>query len=122
MAFIPSRREHARFACKLSMQALGAGSRGPMDGTMLNVGMGGALVRLKGLLPRSPFTVRVVCGEESMSLNARVVRIAGLDPDDRQWTLYGLEFIIDPQMFLRVRILVDRVRSGSNPGANGYSK
>lgn len=114
MTLVPSRREHARFSCRLSLQAVGAGARGPLAGMMLNLGIGGALVSFNGMLTRTPFTLRVACGAETMSFAARVVRIAGLDPNDRQATLFGVEFLHDAESKARARLLVDRVRSGAN--------
>lgn len=114
MTLVPSRREHARFSCRLPSQVFGAGARAPLSGTMVNLGVGGALVSFIGMLTRSPFTLRVACGAETMSFAARVVRIAGLDPNDRQATLFGLEFIHDAESKVRARALVDRVRSGAS--------
>ena len=111
MAFIPSRRQHARFACSLPLKVVGAGSRNPIEGTMLNVGVGGAFLALKGGPHSGSFTLRVTCGEETVSLDARVVRNGGSDPNDRQAGRYGVEFRDDPETKGRVRLLVDRVRS-----------
>ncbi|MBI4348610.1 MAG: PilZ domain-containing protein [Elusimicrobia bacterium] len=112
MAFVPSRRQHARFACALSLFAIAAGGRGPLEGLLLNVGIGGAYVKLKGTLPKPQCTLRINCGEDTFAVDARVVRIAPADPADRAATFYGLEFLNDSSTKLRVRSLVDRVRSG----------
>lgn len=112
MAFVPSRRQHARFACALSLFAIAAGGRGPLEGLLLNIGMGGAFVKLKGSLPKSVCTLRISCGQDTISVDARVVRIARSDPADRLAMFYGLEFLTDSSTKHRVRSLVDRVRSG----------
>ncbi len=110
MSFVPSRRQHARFACTLSLLAIASGVRGPLEGTMLNVGMGGAFVKVKGALPGGSCTLRITLGEETISLGARVVRISS-DPVERLAGHYGLEFSTDSDTRQRVRLLVDRVRS-----------
>ena len=77
---------------------------------MLNVGIGGAYMRLKGTLPSGSSTLRIALGNETISLGARVVRIAS-DPLERLAHCYGLEFATDSDTRARVRLLVDRVRS-----------
>lgn len=126
MTFIPSRRQHARFTCKLPLRISGAGAKAPVEGTMLNVGMGGAYVRVVGTLRLATILVRVAFGNEALSLEARVLRSAGVDAGDSRATMYGIEFLNDNSTQGRLRLLLDRVRTSSQGGApskmTGYWK
>ncbi|MBI4348560.1 MAG: PilZ domain-containing protein [Elusimicrobia bacterium] len=110
MTFIPSRRQHARFVCRLETKISGRGLKGHVDATLLNVGMGGAYLVAKGLLDLAPVSMRVTLGVETLSVDARVVRRAGPDPSDPRATFYGIEFARDHSTQGRLRLLVDRVR------------
>ncbi len=112
MTFVPSRREHARFVCRLELKIVGSGQRTPVEGTMLNLGMGGAYILSKGVLKLSTATLRVALGAETLSVDARIIRSAGTDPKDPQSTYYGIEFARDGSTQGRLKLLVDRVRSG----------
>lgn len=116
MTFIPSRRQHARYTCQLPFRATGTGAREALDGTILNVGMGGAYIRVKGTIKLKTLTLRVALGSETLLVEARVVRTAGLDPKDKDVTLYGVEFMKDSTNQGRLHLIVDRVRTASAPG------
>lgn len=115
MTFIPSRRQHARYTCQLPFKATGTGAREALEGTVLNVGMGGAYIRVKGTLKLKTLTLRVSMGAETLSVEARVVRSAGLDPKEKDVTLYGVEFTTDATTQGRLHLIVDRVRTSSAP-------
>lgn len=116
MPFVPSRRQHARFVCRLELKISQAGSRAPMGATMLNIGIGGAYILSKSVLKLSTATLRVALGAETLSVDARIVRSAGTDPKDPQATYYGIEFARDGSTQGRLRLLVDRVRGGPQAG------
>ena len=114
MTFIPSRRQHARFVCRLELRISGpgSGSRTAVDGVMLNLGMGGAYIMSKSTLKLSTATLRVTLGAETLSVDARILRGAGTDPKDPMATYYGIEFARDGSTQGRLKLLVDRVRGG----------
>lgn len=116
MTFVPSRRQHARYTCQLPFKAIGTGAREMLEGAVLNIGMGGAYIRVKGTLKLKTVTLRVALGAETMSMEARVVRTGGIDASDKASTLYGLEFLKDSTNQGRLRLVVDRVRANTNLG------
>lgn len=87
-----------------------------LEGAVLNIGMGGAYIRVKGTLKLKTVTLRVALGAETMSMEARVVRTGGIDASDKASTLYGLEFLKDSTNQGRLRLVVDRVRANTNLG------
>lgn len=118
MAAYPSRRLHARYPCKLKVRVFTARGREGVDGELLNVGMGGAFLRVSGTLDGGMLQLDVESGRERINLQAKMVRTAGKDPKDPKANFYGLQFQVNPRSEPQIRVMVDRVRSG---GSVGYS-
>ena len=111
----PNRRMYARHVCRLSFTTLNTGG-GALSGTVLNIGMGGAYVRILGLLKVSRLTLNIALDKKILPIEARVVRSAGVDPSASNLTLYGLEFAKDIETQQRLRAILDYVRVRSNLG------
>ena len=110
----PPRRLHARYLCRLPVRIAIPAAKDPVEATALNVGMGGAYLRVRGPLKITALKLEIVQERSVVALDARVVRNAGVDPKDSKFSYYGVEFASDDRTLQRVRMLVDRVRSGSN--------
>lgn len=107
----PSRRQHARYPCRLGARIWEHGYPRKLEAVILDIGMGGALVRVKGTLPvPGEARLEVPVGEDPLLLKARVVRAAGKDPKDRAFEGYGLAFLLEGRSHLRLKRLVDQVR------------
>ena len=106
---------YARHVCRLGFTTLNTGG-GALSGQVLNIGMGGAFVRVLGSLKVSRLTISVAVDKQTLSLEARVVRSAGVDPTAPNVTLYGLEFGKDVETQQRLRVIVDHVRARTNLG------
>ena len=110
----PPRRLHARYLCRLPVRIAVPTDKVPVEATALNVGMGGAYLRVRGALKITALRLEIVQERSVVTLDARVVRNAGTDPKDSKYSYYGVEFAMDDRTLQRVRLMVDRVRSGSN--------
>jgi len=113
---LPSRRIHARYPCKLKIRVFIPRGKAGFDGEMLNVGMGGAFLRIGGSVDGASLQLDVESGRERLSLKARVVRNAGKDAKEPKFNFYGIQFSFTPETENHIRLLVDRVRSGASPG------
>ena len=106
---LPSRRVHGRFPCSLSVLIRPTGGR-ELAGEVLNISVGGALLRVPGTLPSPQLALEIASGKDKVAVAARVVRSAGADPKDPKALLYGVTFQHDERSERKVRILIDRVR------------
>lgn len=111
----PNRRMYARHVCRLNFTTLNTGG-GAMSGTVLNIGMGGAYVRILGSLKVTRLTLNIALDKKILPVEARVVRSAGVDPSASNLTLYGLEFDKDMATQQTLRVILDYVRVRSNLG------
>lgn len=107
----PSRRAHARYPCSLAVQVQISSLRKSADGTLLDIGMGGALLRVRGALDERPLQLQVFYEKKAFVLEARVARRAGKDPKDSVYNLYGLNFVLDMETQTYLKFLVDRLRA-----------
>lgn len=115
MTFIPARRQYARYVCKLPCKVPAGGSA--LEGAILNIGMGGAYLSVRGTIKIQTVTMRVAFGEETFTVEARIVRKEGLDPREKDVSHYGVEFLKDTTTQGRLRLIVERVRVTGNGGA-----
>ena len=111
----PNRRMYARHLCRLGFTTLNTGG-GAMNGQVLNIGMGGAYVRVLGTLKVTRLALNISIENRTVSLDARVVRSAGVDPAASNVTLYGLEFAKDVETQHKLKVILDHVRTRSNLG------
>ncbi|MBI4423964.1 MAG: hypothetical protein HY554_09570 [Elusimicrobia bacterium] len=108
MAAAPSRRLHARYVCRLPFTT---GDKSAQPGALLNIGMGGAYLRVRGTLREKMIRLDVEIGQERMTLTVRVAWSGGVDPSDKASTLYGIEFGTETHTREKVRLIVDRIRT-----------
>ena len=114
----PTRRLHARYLCRLPFVVLSPRSAKPVDGEILNIGMGGAHLRVHGTLSeRQKSQLQVTVGGETFLMHVLVAWFPGPDPKDPTSNLYGVRFPTDDMNQLQVKVAVDRVRSQGGPAA-----
>lgn len=104
----PPKRVFARYPCLLPARV--AGPKGILDATVLNFGMGGVFVQVKGELSNTPVKIEMRSGRDLFLFDARIVRIAGRDPYDSTLYLYGLYFLASGRTEQKARLLLDRIR------------
>ena len=83
----PPRRLYARYTCRLPFKT---SDRASKEGTIVNIGMGGAYVRVRGTLTGKTLKLDVSVGSETLTLAVQVLRTTGIDPSDRTATFYGV--------------------------------
>ncbi|MBI5201895.1 MAG: PilZ domain-containing protein [Elusimicrobia bacterium] len=120
----PNRRAHARHPCQMSCQLVNTGGD-PLPGELLNIGMGGAAIRVYGMLRARSFTLKISTATEVLAVDCRVVRTDPPAPGTK-FAVHGVLFSTDPTTQTKLRILIDQVRSRSNMGGpktmGGYWK
>lgn len=85
---------------------------------MLNISMGGGLLRLQGTVPvPADLHLDMEIEGKRLHLHGHVVREAGSDPDTAGASLYGLSFDSDPSIQKTLRSLVDWIRTQKPPGS-----
>lgn len=108
---IPSRRIHARFACRLPCRVR-VGTSAVQEGFILNVSVGGLHLAVKSASKGSAVSVELTLDGQAVALPGRVKWAAGKDPKNPSLVCYGVELAGDAAQEARLRLLVDRVRSG----------
>ena len=96
-----------------------------LSGEIINIGMGGAGLRVYGTLKARQFTLKISTATEVLCIDCRVVRseppAAGV-----RFSVVGVNFATDPASQTKLRILIDQVRLRSNMGGpktmGGYWK
>lgn len=108
-------RVFARFPCRLATEVVT--QKGSSQGDIINIGAGGALLRLRGKLDEGQkVRLRAKCDGETFEIDTRVLRDNGPDSRDSKATLYGLTFMESTQRM--AGLLVDRVRQHAPPSHN----
>jgi len=113
MAF--PQRMYARYPCRIAAVLRCPSRRAGLSAEVRDIGMGGALVRLRADIRDPDVELDLPTGEEILTLRASVVRRAGPAPDDPFARQYALVF--DPHFSERHKLLrlVDRVRRKLGP-------
>ncbi len=97
----------------------------PLPGELLNIGMGGAAIRVYGTLKARSFTLKISTATEVLALDCRVVRNEP-SPPGAKFAVHGVNFAADATTQAKLRILIDQVRARSNMGGpktmGGYWK
>lgn len=85
----------------------------PMDGVLLDIGLGGAHLVLKGLLDRGAFELELKLDKEPLRLPARLARDIGADAERRSLYHYGVRFTTHLGNIHLLQRVVDGVRGSS---------
>lgn len=105
----PSRRRHARFPCRIPVRARASNSRRWYEGELINLSLGGALLRLPAALSGPHLLLEIDAAEGKLALEARVVRSAR-EGKDKAAMLFGVVFEHDGMSERSLRPILDRVR------------
>lgn len=107
----PSKRLHPRYQCKLQAKVITLPSKRNVEGVLVDIGLGGALIQTHDSLETE---VRMAFALEQVNyvLDAYVVRQLPPDPSLPKTNIYGLEFHPNPQIQDRLKILLERLKSG----------
>lgn len=83
-------RTHQRFACEIKVLVFSrVASRAPVEAVLLDIGMGGGRLRVRGQLEPGPLLLELQL-EDKPRFDARVARLIGRDPKDKELYYYGI--------------------------------
>lgn len=116
----PAKRLHARFDCNIPIQVRVPRMKNRIfDAYMCDVGMGGALLSIRGNVEGPLLHIIVQIGSETADIQTRIARAIGPDKGRRKHYLYGVSFEADLSNEHHLRILIDKARSSGWSGRTG---
>lgn len=118
-----TKRIHARWPSDLTVEVFSGPVGGVRigEGTLLDLSLGGCLLRVRGLLKiGSTYRVRVTWKEGVLDLPGRVARDAGRPGKDPSARQYGIAFNLTGGQEKTLRQLIDLVRRTEKPGDDGF--
>ncbi len=108
----PSRRVHARFSCNIQIRIFSPlQGKDPFKAEMLNLGIGGALLCVRGNLRGPYFHMELPYEKKTFKIKTRIAHTVGRDPHDRELYYYGMQFDSDLSNEHLIRRLIDSIRS-----------
>lgn len=120
-----SRRVHARFPSDLTVSVFSGPVGGVRigDGVLLDLSIGGCLLRTKGMLKAgSTYRVSVKWKESVLDLPGRVARDAGRSGKDPAAHQYGIAFNLTGGQEKELRLLIDHVRRAPQAEDKGFMR
>lgn len=107
----PSNRLHARFPCDISIQVSVPAMKNKLfEGAILDIGMGGALLSIKGSVTGPILVVHVQIESVAAEIKTRIARTVGPDKKRARHYLYGVSFETNLQNEHHLRKLIDEAR------------
>lgn len=103
-------RLHARFPCRIRARLRWPGLRQPVAAELRDLGMGGALIRVRAEVPDAGLELELPAPRGTLVLRSSVARRLGEDPADPSARLYALDFHTPFSEKHKLLQLVDRVR------------
>ncbi len=84
----------------------------PLTAEMLNLGIGGALLCVRGNLKGAYFYIELPLGKKRYKVKAHIAHTVGRDPNEWELYYYGMQFESDLSNDHVIRRLIDNIRGG----------
>jgi hypothetical protein len=120
-----SRRVHARFPSDLTVEVFSGPVGGVRigEGVLLDLSIGGCLLRARGrLMTGSTYRISVKWKEGKLDLPGRVARDAGRSGKDPAARHYGIAFNLTGGQEKELRGLIDQVRRAPDADDKGFMR
>jgi hypothetical protein len=120
-----SRRIHARWPSDLTVEVFSGPVGGVRigEGVLIDLSLGGCLLRVRGLLKTgATYRVSVKWKEGVLDLPGRVARDAGRSGKDPAARHYGIAFNLTGGQEKTLRSLIDLVRRTESPDDKGFMR